>query len=137
VARLAAELPGLTVVVDHLGKPPRGRDDYDSWARCLREVADRPNAVAKVSGLQLAGQPLSAEALRPVWDLALAVFGPERLMFGSDWPMTVSHGGYPAAWSVARELAGSLSPDERQQFFVGTATTVYQLDLRRSRCFKA
>ena len=127
VARLAAELPGLTIVVDHLGKPPRGRDDYDDWARCLEDVASRPNTVAKVSGLQMAGQPLSTEALRPVWDLALAAFGPGRLMFGSDWPMTVPHGGYSAAWTVACELAGSLSPDERQQFFAGTATSVYRI----------
>ena len=127
VGRLADELPGLTVVVDHLGKPPRGREDYDAWARCLRDVAGRPNTVAKVSGLQMAGQPLSAEALRPVWELALAAFGPGRLMFGSDWPMTVPHGGYRPAWTVASELAGGLSADEREQFFAGTATRVYRI----------
>lgn len=127
VGRLSAALPGLTIVVDHLGKPPRGRDDYAAWVRCLREVASRPNTVAKVSGLQMAGQPLTAQALRPVWNLALGAFGPGRLMFGGDWPMTVPHGGYSTAWTVACELGETLSPDEREQFFAGTATSVYRI----------
>lgn len=126
VARLAADLPELTVVVDHLAKPPRGRGDYRAWARCLRDVARRPNTVAKVSGLQAVGQPLTSAALRPVWELALEAFGPERLMFGSDWPMTLPHGGYSATWKVVCELAASLSPTEREQFFSGTAGTVYR-----------
>jgi L-fuconolactonase len=128
VSRLAADLPALTVVVDHLGKPPRGRDDYDAWAAALRDVAARPNAVAKVSGLQVPGQPFTAAALRPVWDLALEVFGADRLMYGGDWPMTVPHGGYPAAWQVTQELVATLSPTDRAKVLAGTAVSVYGLE---------
>lgn len=128
VTRLAADLPELTVVVDHLGKPPRGRDDYAAWAAALRAVAERPNTVAKLSGLQMPGQPCTAAALRPVWDLALAAFGPDRLMYGGDWPMTVPYGGYPVAWQATQDLVAGLSPAEREKVLTGTAVSVYGLE---------
>ncbi|RBM13872.1 hydrolase [Prauserella sp. PE36] len=125
VAELAAALPELTIVVDHLGKPPRGRPGYDAWRAALREVAARPNTVAKVSGLQVAGEPLTVAALRPVVDTALELFGPSRLMYGGDWPMTVPFGGYQPTWRVLAELIGELSPDERASIAHGTASAVY------------
>lgn len=125
VARLAAALPELTVVVDHLAKPPRGGDELAAWEASLRTVAERPNTVAKVSGLQMPGQPLTAEALRPVVHLALETFGVDRLMYGSDWPMTVPHGGYATTFAVIEELVGELSPQEQAALWHGTATRIY------------
>lgn len=128
LAELAADLPDLTVVVDHLGKPPRGGSDYDAWARALREVARRPNTVAKVSGLQVDGQPHTVEAVRPVWDVAVEAFGPSRLMYGSDWPMTVPSGGYQRTWAVLSQLAGELSAHEQAAVLAGTAASVYRIE---------
>lgn len=128
VSRLAWDLPDLTVVLDHLGKPPRGRDDLDAWAAAVREVARAPNTVAKVSGLQVAGEPLTAEALRPVWEVALESFGPARLMYGGDWPMTVPSGGYASTWRVLAGLVGELSLDEQAEVLAGTARSVYGLE---------
>jgi len=125
--RLADALPGLTLVLDHLGKPPRGTDELDAWAAALGEVAGRPNVVAKVSGLQRPGQPFSAAALRPVWDLALEAFGPDRLMYGGDWPMTVPDGGYQPHWQVLAGLVDDLAPDERTALLAGTAARTYRL----------
>lgn len=122
---LADALPELTIVVDHLGKPPRGDDDLDAWAAALRELALRPNIVAKVSGLQRTCQPFTKGALRQVWDFALEVFGPSRLMYGSDWPMTVPDGGYQPHWRVMSALIGELTTDERHQVLAGTAASVY------------
>lgn len=132
VSALAADLPALTVVVDHLGKPPRGRDDFDAWAEALREVARHPNTVAKVSGLQAQGQPLTAEALRPVWEIAVEAFGPARLMYGGDWPMTVPCGGYQPTWQVLSGLVGELSADEQALVLFETARSVYGLELPNS-----
>jgi L-fuconolactonase len=129
LAGLADALPELTLVVDHLGKPPRGRPDFADWQSALREVALRPNTVAKVSGLQSPGQPLSVPALRPVWDLALGTFGPQRLMYGGDWPMTVPHGGYAATWAVLRTLVDELSEDERARVLSRNAISVYGLEV--------
>jgi L-fuconolactonase len=126
---LADSVAGLTVVVDHLGKPPRGTDAMDAWAARLREVGKRPNTVAKLSGLQVPGQPFTADALRGVWELALEVFGPDRLMYGGDWPMTVPDGGYLPHWRVVSGLVDELAPAERQAILAGTATRVYGLEV--------
>lgn len=130
---VADALPGLTLVVDHLGKPPRGTAALDAWAAALREVARRPNVVAKVSGLQRPGQPYSVEALRPVWDVALESFGPGRLMLGGDWPMTVPDGGHELHWRVLARLADELAPDERTALLTGTAARTYRLEVTGGR----
>jgi L-fuconolactonase len=126
-ADLARELPTLTLVVDHLGKPPRGTPDLPAWEKALRAVAASPNAVAKVSGLQTAGQPFTVDALRPVLDVALDAFGADRLMYGGDWPMTVPAGGYRPHFDVVSRLLGELSPDEQTAIMSGTARRVYRL----------
>jgi L-fuconolactonase len=126
VADLAGDLPELVVVLDHLGKPPRGRaDELAAWERTLRDVARRPNTVAKVSGLQRPGQPFTVDALRPVLDIALDAFGADRLMYGGDWPMTITDGGYQPHWQVVRGLLSELSESEQRQILAGTATSVY------------
>lgn len=124
---LADAVPGLTLVLDHLGKPPRGTDELDAWAAALREAARRPNVVAKVSGLQCAGQPFSPASLRRVWEQALEAFGPDRLMYGGDWPMTVPDGGYQRHWQVLAALADELAPDERAAVLAGTAERTYRV----------
>ncbi|WP_205471655.1 amidohydrolase [Nocardioides sp. SYSU D00038] len=131
VARLAGDLPELVVVVDHLGKPPRGgdHDELAAWERSLRAVAAHPSTVAKLSGLQQPGQPLTAAALRPVFDVALDAFGPHRLMYGGDWPMTVGVGGYAAVHEATRALVDTLAPDERAAIWRGTATRTYGREL--------
>jgi L-fuconolactonase len=126
-AELAGALGDLVVVVDHLGKPPFGGDDWGRWRDTLREVAARQNTMAKLSGLQAPGRPFTAEAVRPAWEVALELFGPERLMWGSDWPLTVPAGGYRHAWAVMSTLVAELSPDEQAHILSGTATSVYGL----------
>ena len=126
-ADLAGALPELRVVVDHLGKPPFGGADWDRWRATLAEVAAHPNTVAKVSGLQVPGLPFTPEQVRPAWEVALELFGPERLMWGSDWPITVLAGGYGHAWEVMSSLVAELSTDEQERVLSGTARSVYRL----------
>lgn len=126
-AELAAALPDLRIVVDHLGKPPSDRDDWLRWRGVLADVAASPGTTAKVSGLQVPGQPFTVERVRPAWDAALEVFGPGRLMWGSDWPITVLAAGYVGTWQVMSALIGELSYDEQEMVLRGTATSVYQL----------
>jgi L-fuconolactonase len=128
VADLADAMPELTVVVDHLGKPPRGTDQLTAWSRAIRAVAARPNTIGKVSGLQMPGQPFTAEALRPILDVALDAFTPTRLAYGGDWPMTVPAGGYQPHWQVVAALLDELSETERDEVRHATATRVYALE---------
>ena len=124
-ADLAAALPELRIVVDHLGKPPFGGAGWEPWRAALRDVAARPNTTAKVSGLQVPGRPFTAAEIRPAWEVALELFGPERLMWGSDWPLTVLTGGYGHAWRVLSSLVAELSPDEQALILAGTASSIY------------
>jgi len=126
-AHLAAALPDLRIVVDHLGKPPFGGADWERWRATLSEVAAHPNTAAKVSGLQAPDRPFTDAEVRPAWEVALELFGPERLMWGSDWPLTVLVGGYGHAWAVMSSLVAELTPDEQALILSGTATSVYGL----------
>lgn len=126
-ADLAAALPELRVVVDHLGKPPFGRPEWVEWRRALAGVAARPGTAAKVSGLQVPGRPFTVAEVRPAWDTALQLFGPDRLMWGSDWPLTVLGDGYAGTWEVVSTLIGELSPTEQAMLLAGTAVSVYRL----------
>ncbi|WP_426997707.1 amidohydrolase family protein [Pseudarthrobacter sp. N5] len=131
---LARALPGLTVVLDHLGKPPLGSGgseaggaDLESWRQQFRALAELPNTVAKVSGLQLPGVPQTPEALHKLWEEAVESFGPDRLMFGGDWPVSTLAAPYAETAGVLFALADELSVTERQDFLTGTARRVYGL----------
>lgn len=129
--RLAGDIPGLTLVVDHLGKPPRDPGDFRSWHRALSRVARHPNTVAKFSGLWSLSGSYSASALRGVWEIALDLFGPDRLMYGGDWPISELNGGYQSTWRVLDELAAELSETERASILGGTAARIYHLPHQR------
>ncbi|WP_022910290.1 amidohydrolase family protein [Aestuariimicrobium kwangyangense] len=138
LTRLASDLPALTVVVDHLAKPPRSVADarraMASWQEFLATAAALPNVVAKVSGLQAAGAspgtraPLTTDDLTPVLDTALELFGSNRLMYGSDWPMTTRFdGGYAPHLEAIRGWAGTLSSAQQDDLWHATACRVYRL----------
>jgi L-fuconolactonase len=123
VAGLAAALPELTVVIDHLGKAPRDPEAFRAWLATMRDVAGRPNTVAKLSGLQSPGAPFTRDTARPAVEAALDLFGPERMMYGGDWP--IPFGGYGHSWEILSTLFGELSETERPRVLSGTANAVY------------
>ena len=139
---LARDLPELTVILDHLGKPPltdsisasgKGTDPgLERWRREFRALAELPNTVAKVSGLHLPGLEYTAEALRPLWEEALTAFGPERLMIGMDWPVSTLGAPYRRTLEVLLELAADLDTADRHAFLEGTAIRTYGLRTPRA-----
>nr|WP_245966872.1 amidohydrolase family protein [Sphaerisporangium album] len=124
-------LPGLGFVLDHLAKAPIASGELEPWAGLVRELAAEPNVTAKLSGLITEAAPdrWDAETLRPYVGVALDAFGPERLMYGSDWPVCLLAGSLPAWTATALELLNDagLSAAERDAVFQGTATRVYGL----------
>ncbi|GGW97669.1 amidohydrolase family protein [Streptomyces lomondensis] len=124
--RAAAALPGLTFVLDHLGKPPIASGALEPWASGLRALAALPNTVAKLSGLATEADPASwtVEDLRPYADVALEAFGPGRLMYGSDWPVSTLATTYGDILDATRRLT---DPDDHTQILQTTATRVYDL----------
>ena len=121
---VAAAHPSLTLVVDHLGKPPIRARGWEPWAGLLRNAAAAPNVVGKLSGLNTAAEDgWSAASFQRYVDHALEVFGPDRLMYGGDWPFALL-----AADSYARihaELVATLPAGVRDAVLGGTAERVY------------
>ncbi|MFE9680018.1 amidohydrolase family protein [Streptomyces sp. NPDC006285] len=132
--RAAAALPGLTFVLDHLGKPPIASGQLEPWASDVRALAALPNTACKLSGMVTETdlrQRRSAQERRremlPYADTVLDAFGPGRLMFGSDWPVCTLATTYGGVSLMADALVPHLSGDERAQVFEGTAERVYRL----------
>jgi L-fuconolactonase len=123
--RVAADLPDLTLVLDHLAKPPRGRDDFGTWQASMTRFAAQPNTIGKLSSLRRPDTAFTVDALRETVDLALDSFGADRLMYGGDWPMTIPDGGYQPTWEVMRSLLAELSDSEQSAILGGTAGRVY------------
>ncbi|MGY1439796.1 amidohydrolase family protein [Streptomyces reniochalinae] len=128
-ARAAAAVPELTFVLDHLGKPPLATGVTEAWEAGLRGLAALPNTVAKLSGLvtEADWETWSVDQLRGCVDAALDAFGPERVMFGSDWPVCTLAARYADVMATTRTLTAALGPSEQTQVWSGTAARTYGL----------
>ncbi len=129
---IARTLPGLRLVIDHLAKPPIRDRALSPWADRLAPVAALPNVWGKLSGLVTEADWASwtVDDLRPFVDRALEAFGPERLLFGSDWPVSLLAAPYPRVVATARLLIEDLGEAERDAVMGGTAVEVYGLRVR-------
>jgi L-fuconolactonase len=127
-AHAAAAVPGLTLVLDHAGKPPIAGGDLSGWAAAVRELAARPNTTCKLSGLVTeAPRGAQSQAFATVADVVLGAFGADRVMFGSDWPVCLLASDYAGVMALARSLTAGLSPAERAAVFGATAARAYRL----------
>ena len=128
-ATLAVEAPHLRLVLDHAAKPPLRSGDLGEWTEGVRSLSAAPQVVCKFSGLitEADHESWSTKDLRPVAKVLLEDFGPQRLMFGSDWPVCRVARGW-AAWATAAEdLLAPLSPADLDQVLQGTARRTYGL----------
>ena len=129
VPAISEKVPNLRMVVDHLAKPPIGSGDLSVWEGELRAAAESPNVFAKVSGLNTAvGREVwDFSDLAPSIEIAVDAFGPERLMFGSDWPVAILAGTYRSVLheTVAALDAIGLDPADQQAIFADTASRFY------------
>jgi predicted TIM-barrel fold metal-dependent hydrolase len=128
-ADAAEALPDLVFILDHLGKPPIATSVLEPWRRNLKRLAALPNTVCKLSGVvtQADWHRWKLADLRPYTETVLDAFGPDRLMFGSDWPVCTLAAEYADVLVAALDFTAMLSPDERTAVFAKTATRVYGL----------
>ena len=130
---LVGQLPEQPFVLDHLAKPalkpPINAGDHDQWRRDIEALARHRNVCCKLSGLvtEAAWRQWKPADFRPVLDVALQAFGPERLMFGSDWPVCLLSADYAEVTGIIRDFIAPLSPAEQGQIWGGTATRFYGL----------
>jgi L-fuconolactonase len=126
LARVLERHPELEVVIDH-GAKPRIRDgEIRSWRADMAIIAAHPKAMCKLSGL-VTEAPANAglATFQPYIDALLELFGPERLLWGSDWPVVELAGGYARWHDLAREALGDLDPGAQAAVFGGNAERVY------------
>jgi L-fuconolactonase len=126
---LTARLPDQRFVVDHLAKPGIKDRVMEPWATAIRELARRPNVFCKVSGLvtEADWRHWRPGDLRPYLDVAFDAFGPDRLMWGSDWPVCLVAANYERVLGIIVEYASALSESERSALFGETAVRFYGL----------
>jgi L-fuconolactonase len=122
----ARDHPSLQFVLDHLGKPSIASGELEPWASGLRALAAEPNIACKLSGLQILASPdWSYEELAPYIDVALQAFGPSRLIFGSDWPVSSQAARYSRVCEIALAACSALSGQERAAVLAGNARDIY------------
>jgi L-fuconolactonase len=128
-AALAAvrDLPEGRFVLDHAAKPAIAAGAMEPWAGALAELARPPNVTCRLSGLvtEATWDDWDAERIRPYADHVLASFGPDRVMFGSDWPVCELAASYSEVRALAEALLEGLSPGERDAVLGAAATRVY------------
>jgi L-fuconolactonase len=129
VPNLAAQLPDLPMVIDHLAKPRIKDHTTDGWLDHFKAAAKYPNVFCKLSGMvtEADWSSWTVKDLRPYVSAALDAFGPERLMFGSDWPVCELAATYGQVKEALSEALGPLSDTEHSRIFGGTATQFYSL----------
>lgn len=126
--RLLADLPQMRVVIDHGSKPLIRDGIVEGWAEDMAALARDTGAFCKLSGLVTeAGEGWTLDDLRPYVDHLLAHFGPERLIWGSDWPVCTLASSY-ARWVETTDLLlADLQPHERAAILGGNAARAYKL----------
>ncbi len=130
ITELARRHPGLRIVVDHGAKPPIAAGQWQPWADDLQRLAERSGAACKWSGLLTEAGPATGPAMLARWERHLfAVFGADRLLWGSDWPVLELAGDYAGWWHHARRQAVTAGWDAAQQraVFGGNARRIYRL----------
>jgi L-fuconolactonase len=129
IPELAERAPGLRMVIDHIAKPPIASHVMEPWARDLESVSKIPGMHCKLSGMitEADHQAWSAADLRPYVQHVLSLFGPERLMFGSDWPVCRLAGSWKQVLAAFTQACGPLPQTEREKILGETAVRFYGL----------
>lgn len=125
--------PNQRMVLNHCGCPEvNPNSSSTSWAHSIRELARRPHVYCKISGLSShlspdIGRSVHSEIIRPYFDTVCNAFGPERMMYGSDWPVCKLTTTYPEWLNTVDDLIFSLSESEQNAIHQETAIRFYQL----------
>jgi L-fuconolactonase len=121
--------PDLAVVVDHCAKPEIAGNRWQPWGDDLAAIARHTRAHCKLSGLTSgAGAQWTTEGLRRYTDHVLECFGPERLMWGSDWPVVTLAASYEAWVAASDRLLNGISLADKDRIFGANARRFYGLD---------
>jgi L-fuconolactonase len=130
VSKVAESCPELSLVVDHLAKPPIKAGEISTWLSELKPVAAKSGVYCKLSGLvtEANWESWTIDDLRPYVQSALELFGPKRMMFGSDHPVCLLAASYERVLDSFQEILKDLSDEQRADIFANNATSFYRLN---------
>ncbi|MCB0648998.1 MAG: amidohydrolase family protein [Saprospiraceae bacterium] len=126
---MVRRLPDTTFILDHIAKPYIKNKDIAQWASHMRLLASHENVSCKISGMVTEAdyRQWKKSDFTPYLDVVLEAFGPERLMFGSDWPVCLVAAQYEDVLDIVTSYVGKLSEDEQEQILYTNAINIYKL----------
>ena len=126
---LVKALPDMRFVIDHIAKPPIASRAIDEWAAGMKPLAAFPNVFVKLSGMvtEADWKRWTVRDITPYVQRVLEWFGPERCVFGSDWPVCLVAASYARVIDVCGQAIGDLPADDRERIFGGNAAQLYRL----------
>ena len=128
-ARLARDFPDARIILNHTGLPAdRSRDEIDGWRKALQALADCPNTAVKISGLGVPGQAWTAQSNREVVLAAIDIFGIDRAMFASNFPVDGLCATFDAIVTGMRAIMGAFPAPEQRAFFHDNAIRIYDME---------
>ena len=128
VARLATAFPDLTIIVNHAGSPvDRDTEGLAKWREGLDRIAAAPNVAIKISDLAAYDHAWTIESYRPIVRAILGIFGTERCLFGSDFPVAGLHGSFARHFDAFRDIVADLPPVAQRNLFHDNAARLYRV----------
>ena len=126
---LVKKCPNQRFVIDHLSKPDIKSGEWKEWKKLISPLAERELVFCKLSGMvtEADWEKWKPEDLFPYLEISLELFGPDRLMFGSDWPVCLLAGEYEQVFQVIEDFTSQLSSSEQDRIWGETALEFYQI----------
>jgi L-fuconolactonase len=133
VAPIAEKFPNLNLILDHLGKPNIAKRQWDGWAEFLEQWAGMERLTIKVSGMitEADKKEWKASDLTPYVQHILRWYGPDRMMFGSDWPVCLHAGSWKQTLASFTQALGAQTVEVREKILGDTAARVYGLKVKK------
>jgi L-fuconolactonase len=128
---IAQKFPDLPLVIDHIAKPCIAKNQWNDWANGMAALSGCDNVFCKLSGMITEADWTTWKPgdLKPYMDYLIEKFGPERCMFGSDWPVCLLAGSYKKVFEAFNENIMELSPSEKSELLGGAAARFYNLEV--------
>lgn len=126
-AELVRACPDVRFMLDHCGTPDIAGNDFSAWSERMADLASLPNLFVKLSGVTAYCAPgqTTPESVRPYVETVLTLFGPQRMVWGGDWPVVDLGSGLPEWIAMTRAFLSALSPDEQAAIGHGNARRFY------------
>jgi L-fuconolactonase len=126
---LVKDFPDQRFVIDHLAKPDIVLNKPAGWETAMETIAQYPNVYCKVSGFctEADWENWRAEDITPYLDVVFKLFGPNRVMFGSDWPVCLLAGGYQKTVKVLEAYVAQFPLPDQEKFWSDNASAFYRI----------